>query len=129
MKSIEIKGEQLISLVIKERLKSLRKQYKWTQEDVAKQLGIPRSTYSGYEKVQREAGYEILLKMADIFHVSIDYLLGKSNQPNLALEKDFSLILNRKGLHWKGVTLRDREVKLISELIETIIEARTKEVK
>ncbi|WP_158077360.1 LexA family protein [Caenibacillus caldisaponilyticus] len=58
------------------RLRSLRKQQKKTQQDLANLLGISRQAYSNYETGQREPDIESLKKLADYFGVSIDFLIG-----------------------------------------------------
>ncbi|PHA25574.1 transcriptional regulator [Bacillus cereus] len=58
------------------RLLTLRKERKLRQEDMAKQLGIARTTYAMYEQGNREPDYNTLIKLATFFEVSIDYLLG-----------------------------------------------------
>ncbi|MDR4943067.1 helix-turn-helix transcriptional regulator [Bacillus wiedmannii] len=58
------------------RLLTLRKERKLRQEDMAKQLGIARTTYAMYEQGNREPDYDTLIKLATFFEVSIDYLLG-----------------------------------------------------
>lgn len=55
---------------------------KWTQDQTAEALGVSRSTIAGYEseeknRIPRE---ETLNKIADLFGVSIDYLLGRSDE-------------------------------------------------
>ncbi|KMP78179.1 XRE family transcriptional regulator [Bacillus cereus] len=64
------------------RLNSLRKELKLRQEDMAKHLGIARTTYAMYEQGNREPDYGTLQKLADFFHVSVDYLLGRTNTQN-----------------------------------------------
>jgi len=63
--------------MIGERLTQLRKQNKMTQEQIAKRLGIHRGTYSNYEANKRDPDYEMLKKIADLFGVTTDYLLGR----------------------------------------------------
>lgn len=63
--------------MIGERLTHLRKQNKMTQEQIAKRLGIHRGTYSNYEANKRDPDYEMLQKIADVFGVTTDYLLGR----------------------------------------------------
>lgn len=60
-----------------DKLKSLRKEYHMTQEQIAKQLNLNRSTISGYETKDREPSYQTLAEIANFFHVSIDYLLDE----------------------------------------------------
>ncbi|EHS2317113.1 helix-turn-helix transcriptional regulator, partial [Listeria monocytogenes] len=61
------------------RLKQLRKNNNKTQEDISKILGISRGAYSHIENGRNEPDMETIVKLADIFEVSTDYLLGKSN--------------------------------------------------
>jgi len=63
--------------VFSERLKKERKKSGLTQEDVAKQLGITRSAYTYYETDKTQPSLETATKLADIFKVSLDYLIGR----------------------------------------------------
>lgn len=65
--------------VLGERLKGLRGSR--TQEEVAKILGLSRARYSHYENNRVEPDTALLNKMADFFNVSIDYLLGRTDNP------------------------------------------------
>lgn len=58
------------------KIEELRKEKEgWTQEKVAAKLGIPYTTYRSYEKGAREPNIEILIKLSDLYNVSIDYIL------------------------------------------------------
>lgn len=57
-------------------LKNLRKEAKLTQQQLATRLGVTKSVISFYERRERTPSPEILAKLARIFHVSSDYLLG-----------------------------------------------------
>ncbi|HBM3881800.1 TPA: helix-turn-helix domain-containing protein [Listeria monocytogenes] len=61
------------------RLKQLRKNNNKTQEDISRILGISRGAYSHIENGRNEPDMETIVKLANIFEVSTDYLLGKSN--------------------------------------------------
>lgn len=63
------------------RLSDLRKKHKITQVDISKKLGVNRSTYANYETGLREPDNETLQRLADYFEVSIDYLLGRTDDP------------------------------------------------
>ncbi len=63
------------------RLKELRKQRNITQLKLAMDLNMNQNTISRYETGEREAGYGELIIIADYFNVSIDYLLGRSDNP------------------------------------------------
>lgn len=58
------------------RLKELRIQSGLTQKQLAEQIGITKSVVSFYELRERTPSPDILVKLASIFHVSTDYLLG-----------------------------------------------------
>lgn len=61
------------------QIKSLRKEKKISQRELAEQLNISPSTVGMYEVNQRVPDIETLKKMADYFDVSTDYLLGRTN--------------------------------------------------
>lgn len=60
-------------------LKTLRKSNSLSQTDLASMLGISKSAVSMYEQGRREPDFEILGKIADIFQVDTDYLLGRGS--------------------------------------------------
>ena len=64
-----------------ERLKVERKKKGVKQSDVANYLGIVTSSYQYYELGRRRPDYEGLVALADYFDVSVDYLLGRCDDP------------------------------------------------
>ena len=58
-----------------EKLKKLREENHYTQKYVAKYLNVARSTIAGYETKNRQPSHEKLTILAELFHVSVDYLL------------------------------------------------------
>ena len=62
------------------RLKQLRKEKNISQLKLAFDLNMSQNTISRYENCEREADYACLIKIADYFNVSIDYLLGRTNK-------------------------------------------------
>ncbi len=65
-----------------QRLKHIREGNKLTREDLASKLNISYSAISKYETNVRFPDPEMLGKIADLFNVTTDYLLGRSNIPN-----------------------------------------------
>lgn len=61
------------------RLTELRKQYKYTQQKMADLLGISQPSYIRYENGSAEPTQTNLVKIADVFDVSVDYLLGRKD--------------------------------------------------
>ncbi len=60
---------------IGKRLRELRLRRNLSQEEVARHIGITRSAYSHYEINNRQPVYSTLIKLADFFDVSIDYII------------------------------------------------------
>ena len=60
------------------RLKKLRKERNISQLKLALDLNMNQNSISRYENGEREADYETLIKIADYFGVSLDYLLGRT---------------------------------------------------
>ncbi|WP_078392851.1 helix-turn-helix domain-containing protein [Shouchella patagoniensis] len=60
------------------RLKQLREEHNFTQQDLAEHLLISIRQYRRYEKGDYEPNIETLIKLANYFNVSLDYLLGRS---------------------------------------------------
>jgi transcriptional regulator with XRE-family HTH domain len=68
-------------LMFKERLKQLRKERKYTQQQMADALGITLRAYQMYEGGENGPGVSGLIALADYFDVSLDYLVGRSDDP------------------------------------------------
>ena len=62
-----------------QRLRDLREDRDLRQEDVAEILGISQTVYSRYERVFQTIPVIHLLKLADYYKVSTDYILGRTN--------------------------------------------------
>ncbi len=63
--------------IFQERLIELRKMFKFTQRQIAKKLNIAQPSYIRYEIGNSQPTLENLCKLADIYDVSVDYLLGR----------------------------------------------------
>lgn len=63
-----------------DRLKKLRLETGLNMKQTAEKLGIPYTTYVGYEKNEREPNSEILDLIANYFNCTIDYLLGRTTK-------------------------------------------------
>lgn len=64
------------------RIKVLREEFGYTQQDLANRLNASKSVIGLYESETRKPSLEILIKLSQIFNCSIDYLLGKSDIRN-----------------------------------------------
>ena len=65
--------------IFQDRLLEQRKLYGYTQRDMAKLLNITQPSYIRYENGTSEPSQENLIKIADLFDVSLDYLLDRTN--------------------------------------------------
>ena len=86
-----------------EKLKSLRIEKKLTQKQVADRIGLAISAVSSYESGTRYPSYDVLVKLARIFHVSTDYLLGMTDTRNIDVTE-----------------LNDNEIELVSQLVDML---------
>ncbi len=83
------------------KIKQLRKQRNISQVELAKHLGVSKSVISSYESSVHLPPYDVLIKMAWLFGVSTDYLLGASG----------NRMLNADGL-------TDRQIEAITMIID-----------
>lgn len=60
-----------------DRLKTLRKEKKLTQKELAEQIGIKQNSYSDWETGKNEPNLENIVKLADLLDVSLDWLFGR----------------------------------------------------
>lgn len=79
-----------------DRLKELRLNNGLKQSDLLKKFNLSSARYSQYENDKRVPDYELLIKFADFYNVSIDYLLGRTNviKPEKIDENDLLAKLN-----------------------------------
>lgn len=101
------------------KLAELRKKKKLTQEDAAKRIGIPRSTYSNYESGKREPDLETLKLLADLYEVSTDYLTGAKNKASNKYEPALKAIIEKS--EELGLDLSDpRTLEMMERILEVI---------
>ena len=65
--------------IFEKRLKEQRKLYGFTQREMAEKLEVSQPSYIRYENGSAEPSQKNLVKIADIFDVSVDYLLGRAD--------------------------------------------------
>ncbi len=64
-----------------QRIRDLREDHDLTQKQIAQMLGMSQTGYSKYETGENDIPTQVLIKLADFYQTSIDYLLGRTNQP------------------------------------------------
>lgn len=87
------------------KIKALRTERRMTQTEFAKRLGVTKSAVSSYENGSRLPSYDILLKIARIFRVSTDVLLGNVDNSSVTLDV---------------TKLTRQQVLLLSKLVEEL---------
>lgn len=65
------------------RLKQLRLDKQLRQEQVARLVGVSKGAISAYETDIRQPSYEVLIRLANLYRVSVDYLLGRTDDRTL----------------------------------------------
>jgi len=96
-----------------ERLKELRKQAKLTQVELAGKLGIVQSSYADWERGKKKPTQDNLVKIAQVLNVSVDYLVGNSEEKSDDLD-NIELLFR---MNSKGLTEEEKEI-FKKELIE-----------
>ncbi|MEB4856129.1 helix-turn-helix domain-containing protein [Priestia megaterium] len=104
------------------RLTYLRKKKNVTQQKVADYLGITRPAYTAYEQGKRQPDYETLTKIADFFDVTVDYLIGRTDDPqeDSIKEDDDKVLDGFWGYDLKG--LSEEEIQELKRQIRKEIE-------
>ncbi len=94
-------------------LKSLRKQHKFRQKDLAEYLHVSRPTIAGYETKNKQPDFEKLEQLANLFEVPIDYLITGINRafPTLQDTKDeqYNLLLTKLVNYFDSLTEKSRD--------------------
>jgi transcriptional regulator with XRE-family HTH domain len=100
-----------------DRLKTLREEDDLSRDDLANRLNISYSTVSKYETNVRFPDKETLNRLADFFSVSIDYLLGRSNNRN---PDDKSINETKAYYNLDTSGLPEEAIKQVEEYIEFV---------
>lgn len=92
--------------MLAKRLRELREEHNYTQQEVGEMIGLKKASYGAYERDLNVPDAKTLLKLADIFDVTTDYLLGRVD--------------NKKQLYG----LSEEEKKLV-EIVKTLTPKQT----
>ena len=77
-----------------DRIKQLKLSNNKMQKDIARDIGVSLRAYQYYETDQREPTLNVLISLADYFDVSLDYLVGRSDCPDIVTkDKDGNFIV------------------------------------
>lgn len=100
-------------------LRLLRHEKLLSQQELADRLGISKSSINMYERGERQPNFETLEKIADFFHVDIDYLLGRTSRTPKVIPPP-----NTLAAHFDEDEYTEEELEKIKEYAEFIKSTR-----
>lgn len=109
---------------IGKRIKEVRNNKNISQVDLAKQIGVAKSTLAGYESGYRAPNYEILKKIANILCCTVEYLIMEEDEePDLDIISKIDKIMSgeseeRKNLVKAIVDFSDEDILLLDKIIK-----------
>lgn len=81
---------------INERLKQLRVDNNLLQKEIAKILNVPKNTYGAWERGNNEPSVDIIIKLADFYQISTDYLLNREEEDGRIIVQELELPSDEK---------------------------------
>lgn len=97
------------------RLKELRKQKGLTLVELGKEVNLANNTLSQYERGIREPSIQVLIKLADFFNVSVDYLVGREPKSKTIKSYHYYIINEDYTLKKLGVTAPTSEMLVLDK--------------
>lgn len=116
----------IILKTLGKRIKRLRENLKdedskWTQNYVAKQIGVARVTYTAYENGTKTPPPDIVKKLANLFNVSTDYLLGNTDDPYEIEDEELEEFIKNVRVWYKDAPkTKEEKLKLMKDMFELI---------
>lgn len=102
--------------MIGQRIRDLRKQKRMSQTELAKSAGFSQTTVTAWETGKAEPSSSAVAKLADIFNVTTDYLLGRPNKQETKKD-DVELSDDDVIMTWRGKPLSDEDRELIRRIM------------
>lgn len=107
----------------KDRFKELRKRNKYSMESIGEMVGISKSAISAWESGEKYPRTPTLIKLCEIYDVSMDYLVGNSDEAitkeqtrNLAI-----LLSESNDFHYNGIPLSNDDLTLFNNILERML--------
>lgn len=102
-------------VLLGKRIKELRNKYRFTQAELANYVGVTKSTIAAYENDSRLPSYDVLIKMADVFKVSVDSLLLNRSET----------VIDISGLKPEQIDILEKMIFYFrkSELLDKVLES------
>lgn len=95
------------------RIRELREKFGYTQAEIGHKLNIQRATYSNYENETRSLPLEVIIDLAELYHVSVDYIV-RGVEP----ESTYDLNSSQKKLLKDYAQLAEGDQKEVSDFID-----------
>lgn len=108
------------------KIKILREEFGYTQQELANKLDGAKSTIAMYENETRKPSLEVLVKLSEIFDCSIDYILGKSdvrNPEEIKIDTD-KINIGLSANDYENIT--DNQKKQIEEFAKLVLKDNLK---
>ncbi|MEQ2871172.1 helix-turn-helix transcriptional regulator [Ligilactobacillus ruminis] len=102
--------------MIGQRIRDLRKQKRMSQTELAKSAGVSQTTVTAWETGKAEPSSSAVARLADIFNVTTDYLLGRPNKQETKKD-DVELSDDDVIMTWRGKPLSDEDRELIRRIM------------
>lgn len=102
--------------MIGQRIRDLRKQKRMSQTELAKSAGVSQTTVNAWETGKAEPSSSAVARLADIFNVTTDYLLGRPNKQETKKD-DVELSDDDVIMTWRGKPLSDEDRELIRRIM------------
>lgn len=102
--------------MIGQRIRDLRKQKRMSQTELAKSAGVSQTTVTSWETGKAEPSSSAVARLADIFNVTTDYLLGRPNKQETKKD-DVELSDDDVIMTWRGKPLSDEDRELIRRIM------------
>lgn len=110
--------------VVNKRLRNLRRGANLTQSELAQVLGVTSATVGKYERGDLEPNNEIILKLADYFHCTTDYLLGRTNKPQYEAHTKLPEAITKLGITemeiLKGAEITSDDIKFFEDAAKAL---------
>lgn len=110
-------------LIFATRLRQEREELGLMQKEMAQKLNIPSNTYNGYETGKRSPNLEVAKQISDALDISVDYLIGRTNERNLNKEVKLNEEITTISAHRINGdidNLPDEAIEKINDYIEMI---------
>ena len=105
-------------MLLHEKLKELREEAGLSQKELAEKLKVARTTVASYETGKSSLSIDILIRYADLFNTTTDYLVGRTNCKNYKITSDNEI----EFVHDKNteININNEAVQLIKKALDKI---------